>query len=297
MGRFASIVLLVGLLVALTWAARRVASDGDKPALADVDAAWVTANEASLRRVLDLPPAARLEFKEVRQAAVQGFTVVAFELQEGERRRPLRIAVTQDGRWVLHGRQLYQLNDPFRPNREKIQLDNVPVRGAADAPVTVVEYSDYTCPYCRQFFQTTENPLLERYTGKVRFIYKNFPLPELRAWSQDAAVAAACAFRQGNDPFWAYHQQLFQQVPRLQEGRAVFVELARQAGLNLPNFESCYDQRATTGDVARDLKEAERLGVDGTPAFFVNGRPIWGLVSQERFFQIVDEELNAAQPH
>ena len=186
-------------------------------------------------------------------------------------------------------------NNPFQHIREQISLENVPARGPADAPVTIVEYSDYTCVYCRRFFETQEGPLFERYSGKVRLVYKNFPLTGLRAWSQDAALAGACAFRQGNDRFWALHEKLFHEAPRLREGRPLYLELGRDAGLDLPAFTTCLDKRQAMPDVTRDIEEGDRLGLNGTPTLFVNGRPVEGLIPTGRFFQVVDEALAVAQ--
>lgn len=186
-------------------------------------------------------------------------------------------------------------NDPYQQTRDRISLENVPARGPADAPVTIIEYSDYTCVYCRRFFETQEGPLFERYRGKLRLVYKNFPLTGLRSWSEDAALAGACAFRQGNDQFWALHEKLFHEAPRLREGRPLYRALARDAGLDLPAFTTCLDNRAALADVTRDVEEGDRLGVNGTPTFYVNGRPVEGLIPAGRFFQVVDEALAAAR--
>ena len=295
MSRLASLVLFLGLLVGLVWAARQASSGDDKPARVDLDAGWAAAHTAQLRRLLNLPASVELEFKEVGESSIPDYRLLVFSVLEGDDRQPLQLYVSRDGRRVLYDR-LYELEDPFRALREQIQLENAPVRGPADAPVTIVEYSDFTCIYCHRFFLTLERPLFERYGDKVRLVYKNFPLTGLRSWSEEAALAAACAFRQGNQQFWALHEKLFEGATRLREGRAVLLELAQQAGLNLPAFTGCLDQRDGLPEVAQDIREGERLGVNGTPTFFVNGRPIPGLVSPQHFFQIVDEELAAAQP-
>lgn len=292
MNRLASAVLILGLLVAIGWAAREKSSDA--PAGGEVGAGWAAAHNAQLRRVLNLPAAVELKFKEVGESPAPGYHLVVFDLVTGDRREPLQLYVSRDGRRLLYDR-VYDLENPFQALREQIRLDNVPGRGPADAPVTIVEYSDFTCSYCRRFYETLLGPLFERYGSKVRVVYKNFPLTGLRAWSEDAAIAGACAFRQGNQRFWALHDRLFQETFRLREGRPLLRELAGEVGLDVPAFTACLDQRDGLVDVARDVTEGERLGVDGTPTFFVNGRPIPGLVPTELFFQIVDEELAAAQ--
>lgn len=297
MSRLGSILLGVALLLGLAWAGRRASLRAEDKGRGDVTAAWAAAHEPQLRRVLNVPPALQLEFRAVHESPLPDYYLVSFDVVDGPTRHRVALYVSHDGRQVRDEERSYDLEDPFRALREQIRLDNVPVRGPAEAPVTIVEYSDYTCAYCQKFFTTVEKPLLDRYHGQVRLVYKNFPLTDSRAWSQDAAVAGACAFRQGNEPFWKMHEKLFQAASRLPEGRTVLTQLAEEAGLNVPAFRSCLEQGDGLADVARDQQEGERLGVDGTPTFFVNGRPIPGLVSPQHFFQTVDEELAAAQPH
>lgn len=291
MNRLGSLVLVLGFVLGVVWAGRQAA----RTAGSAVDASWAARHNSHLRRVLNVPPSVKLEFKRAEAAAGSDFTVVVFEVEDEQRRYPLELYVSRDGRRVLYDNRIYDVDDPFSAIREQIRLDNAPGRGPAEAPLTIVEYSDYTCVYCRRFFLTLEKPLFERYPGQLRLVYKHFPLAELRSWSEDVAVAAACAFRQGNKPFWALHEKLFPEAPRLREGRTVLLELAQGAGLNLPAFRRCLDGRDTLLEVARDVREGERLGVQGTPTFFINGRPVPGLLPPEHFFQIVDEELAAAE--
>lgn len=292
MARIGGVILIVGLLAAVGWVARRDSS-ADK-AGAEINGEWAVAHQAELRRALNLPGFVELEFKEVGQSPVPDYRLLKFELVAGERRRPLQLYVSHDGRRLLYDR-VYELNDPFRGNRDKINEENAPSRGPAEAPVTIVEYSDYTCGYCRGFFEQIDGPLFERYGDRVRLVYKHFPLVGLRAWSEDAALAGACAYRQGNDRFWALHGKLFQSPVRLKERTPALVGLARDAGLDVPAFKMCLEKRETLPEVTRDVAEGDALNVQGTPTFYVNGRPIEGLVPAEEFFAIVDEELAAAR--
>lgn len=288
MSRFGSILLGLGLLLSIAWAGRQAAPG-------QLDAQWAARNELQLRRVLNLPAAWQLQFKQMREVASEDYTVVVFDLVEGDDRSPFELYVSRDGQRVFYDRRVYELADPFQSIREQLQLAGAPARGPADAPVTIVEFSDYTCGYCRQFFRTHEDALFKRYGNKVRLVHKNFPLVGLRSWSQGASVAAACAFREGNSDFWALHKRLFQPSARLKEGGAMLLELARQAGVDGRGFTQCLQHQDGLAEVARDVAEGENLGVQGTPTFFVNGRPIPGLLSLENFFEVVDQELAATQ--
>ncbi len=294
MTRLGSLILVIALAGAIGWTARKHASSTDEAAAVEVNARWVDVHYPQLRRILNLPASMELEFKEVEKSETPGYQLVVFDLVDGERRREFELHVSQDGRRVLYDR-LYPVENPFEELRRQIRLEGAPARGPADAPVTIVEYSDYTCGYCRQFFRTIEEPLFARYGDRIRFVYKNFPLTGLRSWSKEAAIAAACAYRQGNDRFWALHDKLFQAASQLREGEPVLVRLARETGLDVPAFRQCLEQQEGLIDVARDIEEGERLGVEGTPTFFINGRPVPGLVPPAFFFQIVEEELAAAQ--
>lgn len=291
MARIGGVILIVGLLVAVGWVARHD-SAADK-AGAEINGEWAAAHQAELRRALNLPEDIALEFKAVAESPVRDYRLLKFELVAGPRRRPLQLYVSHDGRRLLYDR-VYELDDPFRANREKINAGKAPARGPADAPLTIVEYSDYTCGYCRGFFEQMEEPLFERYGADVRLVYKHFPLTGLRAWSEDAALAGACAYRQGNDRFWALHGRLFRSPARLKAGPEALAGLAQEAGLDVPAFKACLEQREALPEVTADIAEGDRLNVQGTPTFFVNGRPIEGLLPAGEFFAILDEELAAA---
>jgi len=300
--RLRGALLLVAVMAPVVFAPTPPVSGAPEGLAAEVlDAAWWARAQPFLRRILDIPREVELKLKEIRPAPVPAFREVTIELKSatrdsGQQVKSFVFYVSTDGTKLVVG-QLYDLTqDPFASNRARIQLEHVPSLGPADARVTVLEYSDYTCPYCQRFFLTTGKPLLERYPGQVRYVYKYFPLVGLRAWSEDAALAAACAFRQSNAAFWALHEQLFTHVDRLSEGKDFLYTLVKPLPLDAKEFARCYEGRKALADVRRDFKEGESLGVQGTPTFFINGRPLHGLVPTKRFLEIVEEELAVANP-
>lgn len=288
------VVLLGAVLLALTLAPGSPTPKAAGPSVGKLDEAWWRRTEPYLRRVMNLSRAVELELKQIEPAGAPEFLLVIVEARSGERASPLFFYASADGTKIVVD-QVYDLaRDPFAENRKRIRLDSVPTLGPESALVTLVEYSDYTCPFCQRFFLTVRAPLLKGYEGRMRYVFKNFPLVGLRAWSETAAVAAACAFRQSNEAFWALHEQLFIHTGRLQE-KTIFSELAQKLPLDAQQFETCIKRRETLEEVRRDIVEAESLGVEGTPTFFINGRPVHGLPSRERFLEIVDEELTLAQ--
>lgn len=160
-----------------------------------------------------------------------------------------------------------------------------PVRGPAGAPMTVIMFSDFECPYCRAA-QSVLREFASKYEGKVKFVYKQFPLPN-HARAQDAAEAALCAHKQ--DRFWAYHDALFSEGRDLSD--AGLKATARLSGLDGPSFDSCLGAHEMAALVAEDIKLGTSFGVQATPTFFLNGRLIRGAAPIEEFENIARQIL------
>ena len=183
----------------------------------------------------------------------------------------------------------------LEPPRIKIDAAGGPARGPESAPVTIVEYADYQCPYC-----TRANAALkqveERYAGKVRIVFRDFPLTQIHPNAAKAAEAGACANEQGK--FWPMHDRLFANQTKL----AVpdLKQHATDLGLDAEAFGTCLDSGKHAADIKKSVEEGQRLGLSGTPSFFINGRLLVGAQPYESFAQVIDEELeptaSAAEP-
>lgn len=171
------------------------------------------------------------------------------------------------------------------PFRAEIAGDG-PSRGAEGAPVTIVEFEDFQCPFCRKAQETLEH-ILTRYDGKVRMVHRDFPLQALHAAAWKAHEASHCAEQQGK--FWEYRALLYKNAA------AVSLEQLKtdavQLGMSLPDFAKCLETGKFKTVVQSDEDEGNRLGVQGTPAFFINGRLLSGAQSESEFARIIDEEL------
>ncbi len=167
--------------------------------------------------------------------------------------------------------------------------DDDPSLGNPDAPVTIVEFSDFECPFCGRFFHTVLPEIKEKYvkTGKARFIYRDFPLSTIHTMAEKAAEAGECADEQGK--FWPYHDVIFERQQQLSVAnlKAWAVEL----GLNASQFNNCLDSGKYSDEIEKDIRDGESAGVRGTPGTFVNGRMISGAVPFEQFAAIIEEEL------
>jgi protein-disulfide isomerase len=170
------------------------------------------------------------------------------------------------------------------------------ILGNQNAPVTLVEYGDYQCPFCGRFFNQTEPLLREEYisSGKVKMIYRD--LAFLGPESQAAAEAAECAKDQGK--FWAYHDELFKE--EIADGsenngnldRSLFLKLAERVGLNISDFTSCLDGKKYADFVRQVTREAQSLGINATPTSFVNGELIQGAQPYNTFRAAIEKHLN-----
>lgn len=171
------------------------------------------------------------------------------------------------------------------PTRLQVSADDDPALGPEDAPVVIIEFSDFSCPYCRRFHQQTFRPLLEAYPDQIRFVYRDFPI--LSPESFVAAQAAECAEEQ--DAFWEFHDALFS--GRYPLGREAYRAYAEELGLDAEALLACVDEGRYAAEVQADAQAAASLGVRGTPTFFINGIPLVGAQPLERFQQVIDGEL------
>ncbi|RMG17892.1 MAG: hypothetical protein D6729_07925 [Deltaproteobacteria bacterium] len=164
-----------------------------------------------------------------------------------------------------------------------------PALGPKDAPVTIVEFSDFECPYCGRAKETVHQ-IVDAYPKQVRFVFRNFPL-SFHSHARKAAEAGLCAAAQGK--FWPYHDILFgnQQALEVEDLKA---HAAKVKGLDVEAFSRCLDSGEMAEAVERDIAAGQRAGVTGTPAFFVNGIPVSGAMPFERFKKLIDDELARA---
>lgn len=182
-------------------------------------------------------------------------------------------------------RKRHQVVSRLTPFRLDLASPDDPSLGPPDAPVTIVEFSDFQCPYCARA-RATMHELLARYPDQVRLVARDFPLT-MHPQAEAMAVAAACAAEQ--EAYWPYSEALFERSRTLQEEDLPV--LAAELGLHPATFQNCLNSGHNRGEVHGDMGEGSAAGVTGTPTFFINGRMISGAQSLERFAEIVEEEL------
>lgn len=173
----------------------------------------------------------------------------------------------------------------------EVEIGDAPTKGDDDAPVTLIEFSDFQCPFCGRFYSQTLDQIQEQYvdTGKVKFVYKHFPLDSIHPQATPAALAAECANEQGK--FWEYHDLIFDNQQAL--GDASYKQWAAQLSLDEGQFNECYDSQKYLEDVQSDLQQGSSAGIRGTPGFLLNGQLISGAQPFSVFQQAIEAALNS----
>jgi protein-disulfide isomerase len=170
--------------------------------------------------------------------------------------------------------------------RSEVSTAGAPVRGRADAPVTVVEFSDFHCPFCRKV-QPVLDQVRAKYGDQIKLVYRDYPIDNLHPQARAASEAAACAAEQGK--FWEFHDKMFQNDP--DASPAALGRRAGEIGMNVAAFEACRVSGKYRNAVQASNQEGSLLGITGTPTFFINGRMLVGAQPLEVFAAIIDAEL------
>ena len=176
--------------------------------------------------------------------------------------------------------------------RYDIPTEGYPSFGPEDTEITLVEFSDFQCPYCKRWHNEVYQPLLAAYPGQIRLVYRNLPLTSIHPQAMSAAIASLCANDQG--AFWPYHDKLF--GGELELGRTAYVQYAAELGLDEAAFETCLDSGKFDTVIQEDMDFSLNLGVRSTPTFFVNGLAVVGAQPLNVFKQVIDKELAGEIP-
>ena len=174
--------------------------------------------------------------------------------------------------------------------RVELSVNGAPSKGSETAQVTIVKFEDFQCPYCKEV-QANYQEVLKRYDGKVRLVHKDLPLDQIHPQARQAAEAARCADDEGR--FWEYHDKLYASSPNA--APEDLKSYAKDLGLKQDLFNKCLTSGKYKETIQKDVIEGARLGLTGTPTFFINGRELSGAQSVEVISQIIDEELS--RPH
>ena len=246
--------------------------------------------EAYLRHLYAFGSEAKLTFGPFKETGISGLLETTIELKQGDNKESAKIFVSKDGRYLLRGELSDLTRDPLADARAKIQTKDAPILGDPKAGVTLVEYSDFECPVCRNLHDVLRG-MLPNYP-QVRVIFKDFPIEQLHPWARTAALAARCAYQQDPKAFWKMYDFIYdgQDLISAESAWSKMNDFAEQSGLDAGAFKSCLGSPEAAAAVEASRANGQELEVTSTPTIFINGRRIVG-VDAHLIEQYVQYEL------
>ncbi len=254
------------------------------------------------RRKSNLPPEVGAELTKVEASKLNGVQQGTITLTSGGRTQEVQVLMSSDAQFVIfsgvdrQGMSVGTLedvsSDPFAAVMKKITLDGNPSKGPKDAKVTIVEYSDFQCPYCARAHTTLKDQVIKEYGDKIRVVYKNFPL-SFHKWAEPAGIANECAYDQDEAASWLLYDYYFDNQQQLtpENLKEKSLEVLKTTSVKIDVWTDCYDNQKTADRVRADMAEGQSVGVTGTPAFMINGRFLSGAQPFPKFKAIIDDEL------
>jgi protein-disulfide isomerase len=278
--RLARLALLLAIVVVLPAA---------EPSLPKIDRAkW----ESFLRYAEGYVPAVKFVIDDPKPSSFPGFYEVTVHLSSGENKLDRHYYVTADGQSIATG-TLWNLNQgPFAENLKLLPTEGDSF-GPANAPVNIVVFSDFECPFCSQLAKTMREDLPKKYGDKVHVLFKDFPLP-IHPWARAAAESAHCLADQKPAAFWTFHDWIFDHQKDVTAAnlREKTMDIAKQQSLDESKVAACLDTHAPAARIDKNIQLGHLLQVGQTPTFFVNGRPETGALAWDRLSALIDFELN-----
>lgn len=248
--------------------------------------------EAYLRYIF--PPNTTIVLDDPTASSIAGIQRIIAHLSLGTEKLDRAYYVTPDGEHLING-VVWDLNkSPFEETLEKLPTDGYSM-GPAKAKVTIVVFSDFECPYCKQFATIIRQNVAQKYPNDVRVIFKDFPLTPIHPWAHSAAEAARCLGEQKAAAFWAFHDWIFEHQSEVNAGnlRGKTLELAKTQHLDDARVASCIDTHATAAAVDESMKVARGLQVELTPTLFINGRIQTGAMPWDRLDAVIQRDLHS----
>lgn len=255
-----------------------------------------SALEAYLRRLELLIPAVTIKIDDPTPAPfLKGFSNVMVHFSYNGKTNDQPYMVSNDGATLIRGEAFDLKRSPFQANLDKITTEGEPsFGGPADAPVTLVIYADFECPYCKAEAPILRGNLPQAYGKKVRVVFRDFPIPEPHPWARAAHIAGRCVYRQDQKKFWDFFDWIYTVQPEVtvENFSGKVQQWAADNGLKAADFSTCVEKKATEAEVDKSIAEGHALGVDSTPTSFLNGSKLAGTVEWDVLRQLINIELD-----
>jgi protein-disulfide isomerase len=249
--------------------------------------------EAYLRHLFVWPPPIEMTISDPTPGPMAGFYEVRVRGSQGNASQEETFYVSIDGQKIVRGTVFDLSQNPFKHDLDQIKTQYQPSIGTPGAPVVLVEFSDFECPYCREQAKTLHDNLLAAYPKEVRLYYLDFPLETLHPWAKSAAMMGRCIFHQNASTFWDYHDWIFQHQEEITPDnlKDKVLGFSKGKGIDGPQLSVCMDTRATEEEVNKTKAEGQALNLNSTPTLFVNGRRMVGTTQWPDLKRVIDYEI------
>ncbi len=275
-------------IIALVCVAALAAQVGPAPAL---DTPGL---ERYFRHLLMWPASVEVTIGNPTAAPLPGFYRLKVRGSLGGQNQDAEFFVSADSKTVIRGEVLDVARSPFQAEVDLLKTNDQPFLGIPGAPVSVVEFSDFQCPYCKQEAGVLRKQLVEGFPNDVQLFYMDFPLDQLHPFARGAAVMGRCIYQQNNGSFWAYHDWIFEHQADITPAnlREKAVEYAKSdKNLDVATLTSCAVAPQPRDEVDRTVAMGNALRINSTPTIFINGRRLVGTVAFDDLKMVVEEEI------
>lgn len=252
--------------------------------------------EAYVRHMFVMDKQITVQVNDPKPSQFPGYQEVTVSASAGQAHQDFVFLVAQDGSKIVQGNfTFFDINqNPFKPDLDKLKTDGAPSMGTQGAPVVIVEFSDFECPFCKNEASVLRKNLLSTYPKEVHLYFKQFPLESLHPWARTAALASRCVYRQNADAFWAYHDWIFDKQGDITPDNVkdkIQGWAKTTKGVDAAQLGSCLDSKSTDLEVTKDIADGHALKVDSTPTMFINGRRIASSLDWPVLRSIIDYEI------
>ena len=250
--------------------------------------------EAYIRHLFVFDKNIKVEISDPKPSTeLTGFDEVNVHASAGEASQDEKFLVSKDGKKILKAMVFDISQNPFKPDLDKLKTQFQPSLGTPGAPVVLVIFTDFQCPFCKEEAKMLRQNLLSSYPKDVRLYFKDYPLSQMHPWAKPAAIAGRCIFRQNPAAFWDYHDWVYEHQAEItaENFKDKVLEFAKGKEIDVIQLSRCLETRATESEVDRSIAEAKALAVRSTPTMFINGRRLEGQAPWPQLRSIIDYEI------
>jgi len=260
--------------------------------------------EKQIRSTFSYPPYVDIKAGERKPSTdFAGYDELTVTMSFRGQSKTQHLLISKDNKTLLSVTKMDLTHDPLADVMAKINLAGRPVRGSKQAKLTVVVYDDFQCPYCSRMHETL-NDVLKSYGDRIKVVYKDYPLFEIHPWAERAALDSGCLAKQSDGAYWDFADYVHanpQQIKgeqralpgQLAEVDKITLDIGKRHSVDAAALKTCVDTQATKGDLDASVKEAQSVGVEATPALFIDGMKLDGAIPEEELRLMLDKELKS----